>query len=220
VNQPALRRRRPVVLAEKNPARSAAFFASLAENIQQSPISSLVEKCVRGCCDERDCPRFQQRARAPRPHEPAKPAFTATDRWIEAESKPRTHRIVVAATPRSAVRPVSRGTHAPACDDGRGTIAVRRNVPPINRRHVRRLTPELQCAHTEWVEMQLAEPPQATARRRARRLALALLEQGDDPDHTERVLHTVGFHPSICHESTRWAYDHYRADIDALGESA
>jgi hypothetical protein len=107
-----------------------------------------------------------------------------------------------------------------ACDDGRGTIAVRRNVPPINRRHVRRLTPELQVAHTEWVEKQLAEPPQATARRRARRLALALLEQGDDPDHTERVLHTVGFHPSICHESTKWARERYRADIDALGESA
>ncbi len=107
-----------------------------------------------------------------------------------------------------------------ACDDGRGTIAVRRNVPPINRRHVRRLTPELQVAHTEWVERQLAEPPQASARRRARRLALALLEQGDDADHTERVLHTVGFHPSICHESARWAYEHVRNDIDALGESA
>lgn len=108
-----------------------------------------------------------------------------------------------------------------ACDDGRGTIAVRRNVPPINRRHVRRLTPELQVAHTEWVEMQLAEPPSAAARRRARRLALALLEQGDDPDHTERVLHSVGFHPSICHESTRWAYDHYRNHIATLaGETA
>lgn len=107
-----------------------------------------------------------------------------------------------------------------ACDDGRGTIAVRRNVPPINRRHVRRLTPDLQVAHTEWVERQLAEPPQATARRRARRLALALLEQGDDPDHTERVLHTIGFHPSICHESARWAYEQVRDDIDALGESA
>src|SRR5690348_6469542 len=26
-----------------------------------------------------------------------------------------------------------------ACDDGRGTYAVRRHVPPVNRRHVRRL---------------------------------------------------------------------------------
>jgi hypothetical protein len=33
-----------------------------------------------------------------------------------------------------------------ACDDGRGTVAVRRNLPPINRRHVRRLPANLQVA--------------------------------------------------------------------------
>ena len=29
-----------------------------------------------------------------------------------------------------------------------------------------------------------------------------LLEQGDDPDHVERVLHAMGFHPSVCHHKT------------------
>jgi len=104
-----------------------------------------------------------------------------------------------------------------ACDAGRGTIAVRRNVPPVNRRHLRRLPVELQAAHAEWAEARLAEPPLATARRNARRVAFTLLEQGDDPDHVERVLHAIGFHPSVCQDGARWAYERHRA---ALEESA
>lgn len=45
----------------------------------------------------------------------------------------------------------------------------------------------------------------------------------DASGHTERVLHGVGFHPSICHESAGWAYDHYhyRDHIATLtGETA
>jgi hypothetical protein len=100
-----------------------------------------------------------------------------------------------------------------ACDDGVGNVAVRRNIPPVNRRHLRRLPVALQAAHAEWAEAQLAEPPLATARRNARRVAFTLLEQGDDPDHVERVLHAMGFHPSVCQESARWAYERHR---DAL----
>ncbi|MGH8985870.1 MAG: hypothetical protein ACRDY6_18610 [Acidimicrobiia bacterium] len=103
-----------------------------------------------------------------------------------------------------------------ACDDGRGTVAVRRNLPPINRRHVRRLPVELQVAHAEWAEARLDETPLAEARRRSRRLAYTLLEQGDDPDHVERVLHATGFHPSVCAESARWAYERHRESIDAI----
>jgi len=103
-----------------------------------------------------------------------------------------------------------------ACDDGRGMVAVRRNLPPINRRHVRRLPVELQVAHAEWAEARLDETPLAEARRRSRRLAFTLLEQGDDPDHVERVLHATGFHPSVCAESARWAYERHRESIAAI----
>ena len=103
-----------------------------------------------------------------------------------------------------------------ACDDGRGTVAVRRNLPPINTRHVRRLPVELQAAHAEWAEAQLAQGPLTAARGRARRLAATLLEQGDDPDHVERVLHATGFHPSLCAESARWAYERHRESIEAI----
>ena len=101
-----------------------------------------------------------------------------------------------------------------ACEDPQSDmVAVRRNVPPLNPRHLRRLPSELQTAHAEWTEAQLAEPPLAAARRRSRRVAFTLLEQGDDADHAERVLHAIGFHPALCRESAQWAYQRHR---DAL----
>jgi hypothetical protein len=107
-----------------------------------------------------------------------------------------------------------------ACEDGRGTVAVRRNLPPINPRHLRRLPSALQHAHGAWVEARQDESPMAEARRRSRRVAYTLLEQGDEPDRVERVLHSMGFHPSLCHESARWAYDRQRESLDHLDLAA
>ena len=47
-----------------------------------------------------------------------------------------------------------------------------------------------------------------------RRIAFTLLEQGDDPDHVERALHAIGFHPALCHESSQWAYQRHREALD------
>jgi hypothetical protein len=108
-----------------------------------------------------------------------------------------------------------------ACEDPQSpTVAVRRMVPPIAPRHVRRLPAELQRAHGEWAEAQLSEAPIAAARRRARRVAFTLLEQGDDPDHVERVLHAMGFHPALCNESARWAYERHREALAHAAELA
>jgi hypothetical protein len=92
-----------------------------------------------------------------------------------------------------------------ACSDGASTIAVRRNLPPASRRHLRRLPASVQADHAAWSEARLAEPPLADARRRARCLALALIEQGDDTDHVEHALASMGFHPAVSHDATRWA---------------
>jgi hypothetical protein len=102
-----------------------------------------------------------------------------------------------------------------ACSDGRGTFAVRRNLPPANRRHLRRLPADVQAEHAAWTEARLAEEPMADARRRARRVALALLEQGDDvdhagPDEVEHQLAATGFHPAVCHDAARWAWVRHR----------
>jgi hypothetical protein len=107
-----------------------------------------------------------------------------------------------------------------ATDAGPGGFAVRRNVPPVNRRHIHRLPDALRDEHTEWTEAQLSEPPLAAARRKARRLAFALFEQGDDLDCVERALHTVGYHPSICRESAVWAYERHRAALEAAAAQA
>src|SRR5688572_28290731 len=103
-----------------------------------------------------------------------------------------------------------------ACADPHSdTVADRRAIPPVNPRHMRWLPPDVQRAHAEWAQIQLAEPPIAAARRRARRVAFTLLEQGDEPDHVERVLHATGFHPALCHEAARWAYDRHREALAA-----
>ena len=91
-----------------------------------------------------------------------------------------------------------------ACSDGDRTIAVRRTLPPVHRRHVRRLPTALQARHAEWVEEQAVRPVEL-ARRRARRFALTLLAQGEPIDAVERALHAGGFHPALAHEAVRWA---------------
>jgi hypothetical protein len=101
-----------------------------------------------------------------------------------------------------------------ACGESDTGYAVRRTVPPVNRRHVGRLPSRLQDEHRAWAERALAESPVAIARKRARRLAFTLIEQGDDLDHVERVLHDIGFHPTICRESATWAHDRHRQAYD------
>src|SRR2546421_2351292 len=82
-------------------------------------------------------------------------------------------------------------------DDG-GALAVRRHVPPINRRHVRRLPPTLQEEHDSWVAAHLAEPPLAAARRNARRLALILFGLGASRPDVEWALGSAGFAPAVA----------------------
>ncbi len=102
-----------------------------------------------------------------------------------------------------------------AHEDDHG-FAVRRLVPPVNRRHVRRLPLHLQASHDDWVRVRLAEPPMEAARRNARRMALTLIQMGEDLDLTERTLCTAGFHPALCRESAAWAWNEHRADLADL----
>ncbi len=84
-------------------------------------------------------------------------------------------------------------------------IAVRRTLPPIHRRHVRRLPVAIQARHREWVEGQTSSEGLDPARRRARRVALTLLMEGESRDTVERALHRSGFHPALGHDALRWA---------------
>jgi hypothetical protein len=101
-----------------------------------------------------------------------------------------------------------------ACNQTETTIAVRRTLPPVHRRHVRRLPAGLQARHEEWTAEQQAKPLDL-ARRRARRFALTLLAQGETLDAVERSLHSAGFHPALAHEAVRWAREQAVNDDDS-----
>jgi hypothetical protein len=101
-----------------------------------------------------------------------------------------------------------------AVSEPEAIVRVRRNLPPVNRRHVRRLPVDLQARHAEWVTNTVQLGPLDLAKRRARRVAFTLLEQGDEIDRVERALGSVGFHPSVCREAAQWANDRLRDDVD------
>jgi hypothetical protein len=106
-----------------------------------------------------------------------------------------------------------------ACSDGDATIAVRRTLPPVHRRHVRRLPTGLQARHAEWVEEQATKPVDV-ARRRARRFALTLIAHDEPIDSVERALHAGGFHPALAHEAVRWAREQALAIDEAPANEA
>jgi hypothetical protein len=87
------------------------------------------------------------------------------------------------------------------------TLAVRRNVPPINRRHVRRLPPSAQEEHDAWVRSHLTDTPLAATRRNARRTALLLLGLGDTRPGVEHALGTAGFNPAVARDAAAWAWE-------------
>ncbi len=105
-------------------------------------------------------------------------------------------------------------------EDREGWIAVRRNLPPLARRHLQRLPLSLQALHRDWITERHADPPHAEARRNARRLALRLVEHGDDRDLVERTLGSIGFHPAVSGEAARWAVEQCEREDDTAGLGA
>jgi hypothetical protein len=93
-----------------------------------------------------------------------------------------------------------------AFEDEGATLAVRRHVPPINRRHVRRLPPALQEEYEAWTGAHLAEPPLAGVRRNARRIALLLLGSGESRPEVEHSLGGAGFSPAVARDAALWAW--------------
>ena len=99
-----------------------------------------------------------------------------------------------------------------------GHYAVRRNAPPVNRRHMHRLPLSLQREHEDWVDAQLGESPLEHARRRARRVAFALFEQREQLGQVEHTVLGIGFHPSVCRESAEWAHERHRLAFAAIDD--
>ncbi|MEI7594050.1 MAG: hypothetical protein WCK41_12645 [Actinomycetes bacterium] len=89
-------------------------------------------------------------------------------------------------------------------------LEVRRKLPPLTRGQVVRLTPTLQAEHATWIEAHVDVDTVEQLKRRARHLALSLLELGEDLASTERQLHRWRFHPAIAHDAVQWAVDRHQ----------
>jgi len=84
-----------------------------------------------------------------------------------------------------------------------GGLAVRRRVPQVANRHLMRMPPHLRQAHQQW-----SLPTRRIALadlERARVLAEAMVETGDDPDVVERQLLALGVAPAAAIEATSMA---------------
>ena len=98
-------------------------------------------------------------------------------------------------------------------------VEVRRRVPPLNLAQVSRLSPHRRHEHAAFVEGELRLNNEAI-RRRARRLALGLVECGDALDDAELQLGRWRFHPSIAADAVRWAWDQHHGPLDGLANSS
>jgi len=90
-------------------------------------------------------------------------------------------------------------------------LAVRTKLPSLSRHQLERLPPGLRDAHRAWEERARQTPDAELRRRRARELALSLLDLGEDTADVERLLHRWRIHPAMAHEALRWAVTHRTA---------
>lgn len=88
---------------------------------------------------------------------------------------------------------------------GQSSIAVRRRLAPLTRAQTERLPDSLREEHEAWLGRQRTTPTFEQVQRRARSLALSMLQLGEDNAGIERQLHRWRFHPAIAHDAVRWA---------------
>lgn len=109
------------------------------------------------------------------------------------------------------VRAIARSIQFKICGhDERGTLTVRRRLAPLTRHQVARLGPALRDEHDAWQRAEAARPTVDDVRRRARRLALSLVELGEPDEAIEHQLHRWKLHPAMAHEALRWARERQR----------
>ena len=90
--------------------------------------------------------------------------------------------------------------------DAERQLAVRRFVPPLPSRHLARLGAAVQERHRSWLRIEDDRDPSVSrARRRARRMAIALFSLGDDYATVELELLAWHLHPALACDAAGWA---------------
>ena len=90
---------------------------------------------------------------------------------------------------------------------GPGLFAVRLRLPPLARRHLRRLPESLQIRHSAEQQGYGNAPVDENLRRHGRRLALSLVDLGEDQHTTEQQLRRWKFDPTLATECAAWAVE-------------
>ena len=107
-----------------------------------------------------------------------------------------------AAFPRTVARSCQFGaTRLP----GGPVIEVRRRLPPLSTRQLRRLPRARQVDHARWLDEAAASVPEHDLRDQARRLALSIVDLGEGREATERQLRRWRFHPTLAGDAAEWA---------------
>jgi hypothetical protein len=75
-------------------------------------------------------------------------------------------------------------------------LAVRRRIPEVAQRHLRRMPDAVRQAHDEWMRATI----EVDEFSRAHRLAMAMLEAGDDAAAIEHQLVAVGVTDAVAAE--------------------
>lgn len=76
-------------------------------------------------------------------------------------------------------------------------LAIRRRVPPVSYRHLQRMPEEVQAEHTNWTRRTVSLDELT----RAHRLAMVLLETGDDTSAIEHHLIALGVSNAVASDA-------------------
>jgi len=90
---------------------------------------------------------------------------------------------------------------------GHDTLAVQAKLPPLTRTQIERLPAHIRDEHEVWQDEARRTPDVEQLRRRARRLALSLVELGETDEQVEQQLHRWKIHPALAHDALRWAHE-------------
>ena len=104
---------------------------------------------------------------------------------------------------RTVARACRFGAARPA---GVNTLAVRRRLPLLNHKQLKRLPLAQQRRHEQYITSDAPNDCVNDNRLRARRLALSLVECGDSPDNAEMQLGRWNFDPAVAADAVRWAW--------------
>ncbi len=96
---------------------------------------------------------------------------------------------------------------------GTTTLAVRLRLPNVSPRQLQRMPESVRRLHEQYLSAEGGTEVISKQRRRARRIAISLIECGDEQDEAELHLGRLQFHPAVAADAVRWAWSQHRIQL-------